>query len=92
VRYVSGGFITLHDHAFEESFYFLSGEIEAELDGEVHTLSAGDYFWSGVGSMHALVNRADAPVLWLETQAPQPPSRYQARFVADWERLVAEAG
>lgn len=92
VRYVPGGFITLHDHAFEESFFFLSGEIEAELDGELHTLREGDYFWSGVGSMHALVNRSEAPVLWLETQAPQPPARYQARFVADWERLVAEAG
>ncbi len=79
-----GGFIAKHDHAFEEGFFFLAGEIEAELDGETYTLRAGDYCWSGVGSMHALTNRTDLPVRWLETQAPQPPSRYQARFVADW--------
>ena len=41
-------------------------------------------------STHALVNRTDSPVRWLETQAPQPPSRYQARFVADWERLISD--
>ena len=89
VQYVPGGFIARHDHAFEEGFYFLEGEIEAELDGESHTFGAGDYCWSGVGSMHALVNRSDAPVRWLETQVPQPPRRYQARFVADWERFLS---
>ena len=39
--------------------------------------------------MHALTNRADQTVRWLETQVPQPPSRYQARFVAEWERFLA---
>ena len=38
VQYAPGGFISLHDHAFEEAFFFLEGEIEAELDGETHTL------------------------------------------------------
>jgi quercetin dioxygenase-like cupin family protein len=88
LHYAPGGFIVKHDHAFEESFFFLAGEIEAELDGETYTLRAGDYCWSGVGGMHALTNRTDQPVRWLETQAPQPPSRYQARFVGDWERFV----
>lgn len=88
VEYAPGGFITRHDHAFEEGFFFLEGEVEAELDGETHILQAGDYCWSAAGSMHALVNRSDAPVRWLETQAPQPPSRHQARFTADWERYV----
>ena len=89
VQYAPGGFITRHDHAFEEGFFFLTGEVEAELDGETHVLRAGDYFWSGVGSMHALTNRSDDTVRWLETQVPQPPSRFQARFVADWERYLA---
>ena len=89
VQYAPGGFITPHDHAFEEGFYFLTGEVEAGLDGETHVLSAGDYCWSGVRSMHALTNRSGEPVRWLETQAPQPPPRYQARFVADWERFLA---
>jgi quercetin dioxygenase-like cupin family protein len=88
VQYAPGGFITRHDHAFEEAFFFVEGEIEAELDGEIHTLGAGDYCWSGVKSMHALANRSDGVVRWLETQVPQPPSRYQARFTADWERFL----
>jgi hypothetical protein len=42
--------------------------------------------------MHALRNVSDAPVRWLETQVPQPPSRYQARFVADWRRFLGGDG
>ena len=90
VQYVPGGFINPHDHAFEEGFFFLEGEIEADLDGDRHTLRAGDYCWSSVGDMHALKNRSDGVVRWLETQVPQPPSRYQARFTAEWERFLAE--
>ena len=85
VQYAPGGFITEHDHPFEESFFFVSGEIEAVLDGTTHHLRAGDYCWSGAASMHAFTNRSEEPVRWLETQAPQPPSRHQARFRADWE-------
>jgi|1185.fasta_scaffold102922_2 quercetin dioxygenase-like cupin family protein len=90
VQYVPGGFINPHDHAFEEGFFFLEGEIEANLAGEISTLRAGDYCWSSVGDMHALVNRSDGVVRWLETQVPQPPPRYQARFTAEWERLLAQ--
>jgi quercetin dioxygenase-like cupin family protein len=88
LQYVHGGAIKEHDHAFEEGFFFVEGELEADLDGERHTLGPGDYFWSGVGSMHALTNRSDAPVRWLETQAPQPPTRHQFRYHGDWERLA----
>jgi quercetin dioxygenase-like cupin family protein len=88
LRYVEGGLIKEHDHAFEEGFLFLEGEIEALLDGEQYTLGPGDYCWSSVEGMHALTNRSDAPVRWLETQAPQPPSRHQFRYRVDWERLV----
>ena len=89
VQYAPGGFISKHDHAFEEGFFVLTGEVEAELDGETHVFGAGDYFWSGVGSMHSLVNRSNDTVRWLETQVPQPPSRHQARFVADWVRYLS---
>jgi quercetin dioxygenase-like cupin family protein len=88
LRYVPGGGIKEHDHAFEEAFFFVEGEIEVVLDGETHTLRAGDFFWSSVGGMHSLTNRSDAPVRWLETQVPQPPSRHQFRYRADWERLT----
>jgi quercetin dioxygenase-like cupin family protein len=87
LQYVPGGAIKEHDHAFEEGFFFIEGEIEVTLDGETHTLGAGDYFWSGVESAHALANRSDGPVRWLETQAPQPPSRHQFRYRVDWDRL-----
>jgi mannose-6-phosphate isomerase-like protein (cupin superfamily) len=89
LRYVEGGLIKEHDHAFEEGFFFLEGEIEAELDGERFTLGPGDYCWSSVEGMHALTNRSSAPVRWLETQAPQPPTRHQFRYRVDWDRLVA---
>jgi quercetin dioxygenase-like cupin family protein len=88
VQYHPDGFIAEHDHAFEEGFFFLEGEVEANLDGEIFTLGAGDYCWSSVGSMHALTNKSGGIVRWLETQVPQPPSRYQARFRSDWERFV----
>ncbi len=87
LEYAPGGFIAEHDHVFEETFFFLSGQVEAVLEGRSHLLSAGDYFWSGVGSSHALTNRGQVPVRWLETQAPQPPPRHQFRFKGEWERL-----
>jgi quercetin dioxygenase-like cupin family protein len=88
VQYVPGGLIKEHDHPFEESFFFVSGAIEAVLDGTTYHLRAGDYCWSGAASMHAFTNGSEAPVRWIETQAPQPPSRYQARFRGDWEQPV----
>jgi mannose-6-phosphate isomerase-like protein (cupin superfamily) len=91
LRYVEGGRIKEHDHAFEEGFFFLEGEVEAELDGETYTLGPGDYCWSSVEGMHALTNRSSVPVRWLETQAPQPPSRHQFRYRVDWERIVADS-
>jgi quercetin dioxygenase-like cupin family protein len=89
LRYMPDGFIKEHDHAFEEAFFFVEGEIDVVLDGEPYTLRAGDYCWSSVGGMHAMTNRSGAPVRWIETQVPQPPSRHQARFRGDWERLAA---
>lgn len=87
VQYGPGGYIREHDHPFEEAFLFVSGEIEAVLDGQTYELRAGDYCWSGVGSMHSFTNRGEQPVRWIETQVPQPPARHQARFKGDWERL-----
>jgi quercetin dioxygenase-like cupin family protein len=89
LRYVPGGAIKEHDHAFEEGFFIVEGELDADLDGEQHTFGPGDYFWSGVGGTHELTNRSDAPVRWLETQAPQPPARHQFRYLGDWERLAS---
>jgi len=48
LRYVPGGGIKVHDHAFEEGFFIVEGELEADLDGELHRFGPGDWFWSGV--------------------------------------------
>jgi quercetin dioxygenase-like cupin family protein len=84
VQYAEGGLIKEHDHAFEEAYFFLSGEVEALADGETYTLRAGDCFWTSVGCSHAFTNRSSEPVRWVETQVPQPPARDAARFLADW--------
>ena len=41
VDYEPGGSAQQHDHPFEEAYFFLAGEVEAELDGEVYTFAAG---------------------------------------------------
>ena len=42
VDYELGGAAQSHDHPFEETYFFLAGEVEAELDGQPYTLQAGD--------------------------------------------------
>jgi len=86
VDYEPGGAAQAHDHPFEEAYYFLAGEIEAELDGQHHTLRAGDIVFAGVGSVHGFYNVGTERVRWIETQAPQPPARHSYRWVPSWER------
>jgi quercetin dioxygenase-like cupin family protein len=88
VEYQPGGVAQPRDHPFEETYYMLSGEVEAEADGEVFTLGPGDVFWTGVGCVHAFYNRSDGRVRWLETQSPQPPANYSYRFNRDWDYLA----
>jgi quercetin dioxygenase-like cupin family protein len=86
VDYEVGGAAQAHDHPFEEAYVFLAGEIEAELDGQHYTLSAGDVVFAGVGSVHGFYNTGSDRVRWIETQAPQPPARHAYRWVSSWER------
>ena len=86
VDYELGGAAQAHDHPFEEAYYFLAGEIEAELDGQHYTLRAGDIVFAGVGSVHGFYNVGTERVRWIETQAPQPPARHSYRWVPSWER------
>jgi quercetin dioxygenase-like cupin family protein len=88
VEYQPGGVAHPHDHPFEETYYFLEGEIEAVADGKRYTLRPGDLFWTGVGASHAFYNKTDATVRWLETQSPQPPARHSYRFSRDWDYLA----
>jgi quercetin dioxygenase-like cupin family protein len=87
VDYEPGGAAQAHDHPFEETYFFLDGEIEAELDGQTYTIKAGDVVFAGVGSVHGFYNTGSERVRWIETQAPQPPTRHSYRWVADWKRF-----
>jgi quercetin dioxygenase-like cupin family protein len=88
VEYEPGGQALPHDHPLEEAYYIVSGEVEAEADGERFTLREGDLFWTGVGCIHAFYNTSGARVRWLETQAPQLPAQYSYRFNRDWDYLA----
>jgi quercetin dioxygenase-like cupin family protein len=90
VDYEPGGSAQVHDHPFEETYFFLEGEIEAELDGRAHTIRAGDVVFAGVGATHGFFNTGSGRVRWIETQAPQPPDRHSYRWVDVWKRFEAE--
>lgn len=87
VDYEIGGAAQAHDHPFEETYYFLAGEVELELDGELHTLRPGDVVFAGVGSVHGFYNTGTERVRWLETQAPQPPVRHAYRWSPTWTKF-----
>ena len=90
VDYEPGGSAQVHDHPFEETYFFLDGEVEAELGGKSHTIRAGDVVFAGVGETHGFFNNGDGRVRWIETQAPQPPERHSYRWVPIWKQLEAE--
>jgi len=92
VDYEPGGSAQVHDHPFEEAYFFLDGEIEAELDGRTHTIRAGDVVFAGVGATHGFFNTGTGRVRWIETQAPQPPERHSYRWVDHWRRFEQDAG
>lgn len=88
VEFQPGGAGHMHDHPFEETYFFLSGAAEAELDGQRHQINTGDFVWASVGGTHGYFNTGDVPVRWLETQAPQPPAQQAFRFNAPWRYLA----
>jgi quercetin dioxygenase-like cupin family protein len=87
VQFQPGGEGTIHDHMMEETYFIISGEAEANLDGNVYHVKAGDYVWNGVGCMHGFKNIGSGPVRWIETQAPLPTPTEAFRFKAQWEAL-----
>jgi len=87
VQYEPDGVAGAHDHPFEEAYLVLEGAVEATFDGASYVLEPGDVGWAGVGCVHGFRNVGDGPVRWLETQAPQPPSRHSYRFARDWDHL-----
>ena len=90
IQYEPGANIALHDHTFEESYFILSGEVEATLDGRTYTVGPGNVVWTAVGCVHAFANVGSVPVQWLETFSPQPPRENVFRFMAEWERRAQD--
>jgi quercetin dioxygenase-like cupin family protein len=90
VDYEPGGSAQVHDHPFEETYFFLDGEVEAEIDGRPYTVRAGDVVFAGVGATHGFFNPGQGRVRWIETQAPQPPYRHSYRWVDTWKRIEDE--
>jgi quercetin dioxygenase-like cupin family protein len=88
VDYELGAGVPAHDHPFEEAYVFLAGEVEAEVDGEPLHLTPGDVLFAGVGTTHGFWNEGTERVRWIETQAPQPPTRHSYRWQPDWERVA----
>jgi quercetin dioxygenase-like cupin family protein len=86
VQYETAGRAGAHDHPFEETYLIVDGAVDGTFDGTTYRLEVGDVAWAGAGCVHGFA-AAGGPVRWLETQAPQPPSRHSYRFVRDWEYL-----
>jgi quercetin dioxygenase-like cupin family protein len=90
VDYEVGGAAQNHEHPFEEGYFFLDGETDFELGGELHHFRPGDAALAGVGTTHACYNTDGGRVRWIETQAPVPPQQHSYRWPADWQRYEAE--
>jgi mannose-6-phosphate isomerase-like protein (cupin superfamily) len=88
VEYQPGGGVPPHDHPLEETYYIVSGQVDAMADGERFTLYPGDLFWTGVGCIHEFWNTGEDRVRWLETQSPQLPANHSYRFNRDWDHLA----
>src|SRR5215510_4363608 len=51
-----GGLLPLHVHSYEESFYVLSGEGVASINGQPYRLGPGDYGCIKVSTLHGWRN------------------------------------
>src|ERR1044071_2364011 len=49
VEYEPRGLAGRHNHAYEETYLIVEGEVDAEFDGERYHLVPGDVAWAGVG-------------------------------------------
>jgi len=92
IEYQPGVSLAMHDHTFEESYFILSGEVEAVIDDKRYLAKPGDVLWTSVGCFHSFANIGTEPVRWLETFAPQPPRENVFRFRGEWEKKAQELG
>jgi quercetin dioxygenase-like cupin family protein len=87
IQYLPDAKIDPHDHAFEESYLIVRGEVDATADGQTYRLGPGSVIWTGVGCIHAFANTGKEPVQWIETQAPLPPAKEVFRFEREWAQF-----
>jgi mannose-6-phosphate isomerase-like protein (cupin superfamily) len=78
-----------HDHTFEETFFFLEGEMEGWVDGQQYHFKPGDCGWVGVGAPHTWRATTER-VLFIEAQIPQPPLKHLYRQVQPWNALASK--
>ena len=88
VQFQPGGVGTTHDHPLEETYFIMSGQARATLDGEEFIVGPGQYVWTGVGCFHQFECIGDEPVRWIETQAPLPADFETFRFRREWDPLA----
>lgn len=89
VQYDPDGKVGPHDHPLEEAYLILDGEVRSTFDGEEFLLGPGDFAWVAVGCVHSFAATGRA-VRWLESQAPQMPTRHAYRFGRDWDYLAGQ--
>ncbi len=90
IEYQPGVSLAMHDHTFEESYFILSGQVEAVLDDTIYLATPGSILWTSVGCFHSFKQVGDEPVRWLETFAPQPPRADVFRFRGQWDEKGKE--
>lgn len=76
-----GGKLDAHIHAFEEGYFFLSGEMIGMIDEHAYHFVPGDYCIVQVATPHAWRNPGQVPVRWIEVFAPQPSETGHGRRV-----------
>ena len=77
----------LHEHAFDEAFYVLEGELTLLLGGELVTVGAGGLAFAPGGEPHAFTNRGAVPARYLITFTPAGFEREFARRAARKEGI-----
>lgn len=83
--YFSG---SAHYHDFEEAYFIVSGQGEAELEGERFTVQPGDLVWVATGTMHAWRARGGEALRFIEMMAPRPPYMNLLFSEAIWREPV----
>lgn len=67
-----GGYVDMHVHSTEQSFYVLSGNPQITVEGRSYLLTADDCGLAPVGVPHGWRNESEATAWWLEMNAPAP--------------------